>query len=299
MKIPLLALALLCGAVPFSASAASQGHVGGADGVSIHFLQAGPADAAHTLLLIPGWRVSAAIWRKQLDDFSSQGYRVIAIDSRSQGDSSLAENNAPEDRARDIQAVIAGLRLQHLTLVGWSQGAQDVAAYVAQSGTGNLDGLVLVDSPVSAGPDDVVLNPGLIKTIAGVVGVYARHPAEYTDGMMHAIISAPTPAHTFADLDAAAARTPVDVGISMLVQDLLAVDRRPDLPKFDKPTLVIASGQSPLLENQRDMAKALPHGRFVAVDHAAHAVFFDQPEEFDHLLAEFIQGRPPVATHGD
>ena len=297
MKIPVLILSLLCGVAPLCAArAGTPDHVPGADGVDIHFLQAGPADAGHTLLLIPGWRISAAIWRKQLQDFSSRGYRVVAIDSRSQGDSSLAENNAPEDRARDIQAVIAGLGLQHVTLVGWSQGAQDVAAYVGRFGTAALSGMVLVDSPVSAGPDDVTLNPGFIKVIAAVMGAYAAHPADYTDGMMHAIISTPAPAQTFAELDAAAARTPPDVGISMLVQDLLAVDRRPDLRKFDGPTLVIASAQSPLLENQRETAKALSHARFVAVDHAAHAVFFDQPAEFDRLLADFIEGRP--VAHG-
>ncbi len=155
-------------------------------------------------------------------------------------------------------------------------------------GTTTLSGVVLVDSPVSAGPEDVTLNPGFIKVIAGGMGSYARDPAGYTDGMMHAIISTPTPAETFAELDAAAALTPVDIGIAMLVQDLLAVDRRPDLQRFDKPTLVIASGQSPLLENQREMAKALPHGQFVAVDHAAHAVFFDQPQRFESLLEDFV-----------
>jgi microsomal epoxide hydrolase len=216
---------------------------------------------------------------------------VVAIDSRSQGGSTVVQQgNAPEDRAGDIDAVIHALKLQQVLLVGWSQGAQDVAAYVGRYGTASLSGVVLVDSPVSAGPDDVALNPGFIKVIAGGMGVYARHPAEYTDGMMHSIISALAPAQTFTDLDAAAALTPVDVGISMLAQDLLAVDRRPDLQKFDKPTLVIASGQSPLLENQRDMAKVLPHGRFVAVDHAAHAVFFDQPQRFEALVDDFAAG---------
>jgi microsomal epoxide hydrolase len=273
------------------AALADQGFVDTTPGVRIHYRQAGPVDATRSLLLIPGWRISSVIWSGQLEHFSAEGYRVVAIDSRSQGGSTVVQQgNAPEDRAGDIDAVIHALKLQQVLLVGWSQGAQDVAAYVGRYGTASLSGVVLVDSPVSAGPDDVALNPGFIKVIAGGMGVYARHPAEYTDGMMHSIISALAPAQTFTDLDAAAALTPVDVGISMLAQDLLAVDRRPDLQKFDKPTLVIASGQSPLLENQRDMAKVLPHGRFVAVDHAAHAVFFDQPQRFEALVDDFAAG---------
>ena len=61
--------------------------VAGADHNRIHYLSAGPSDARHTLLYIPGWRVSALIWSKQLDFFSQKGYRLIAIDSRSRGDS--------------------------------------------------------------------------------------------------------------------------------------------------------------------------------------------------------------------
>ena len=285
-RIGLFALLLLLS--PASLLAA-EGRIATAPGIEIHYREAGPADAAHQMLLIPGWRLSSSFWSGQMAYFSAHGYRVVAMDSRSQGGSTVVQQgNAPEDRASDIDAVIRGLKLKQVLLVGWSQGAQDVAAYVGHFGTAALSGVVLVDSPVSAGPEDVTLNPGFIKVIAGVMGTYARHPAEYTDGMMHAIISTPTPAETFAELDDAAALTPVDTGIAMLVQDLLAVDRRPDLQKFDKPTLVIASGQSPLLENQQEMAKALPHGRFVAVDHAAHAVFFDQPQRFESLLEDFV-----------
>lgn len=290
-SIVFVGLSLLCCPIQLLAA---EGHVTTAPGIEIHYREAGPADAAQQMLLIPGWRISSAIWSEQLAYFSTHGYHVVAIDSRSQGGSTVVpQGNAPEDRAGDIDAVIRALKLKHVLLVGWSQGAQDVAAYVGRFGTAALSGLVLVDSPVSAGPDDVTLNPGFIKVIAGGMDVYARHPAEYTDGMMHAIISTPTPAETFTELDTAAALTPVDTGIAMLVQDLFAVDRRPDLQKFDKPTLVVASGQSPLLENQRDMAKALPHGQFVAVDHAAHAVFFDQPAEFDRLLQAFVAGAQP------
>jgi microsomal epoxide hydrolase len=268
---------------------AAEGRVTTAPGIEIHYREAGPADAAHQMLLIPGWRISSGIWAGQMAYFSAHGYRIVAIDSRSQGGSTVVpQGNAPEDRAADIDAVIRTLKLKRVLLVGWSQGAQDVSAYVGRFGTAALSGVVLVDSPVSAGPEDVTLNPGFIKVIAGGMGIYARHPAEYTDGMMHSIISTPAPAQTFSDLDSAAALTPVDTGVSMLVQDLFAVDRRPDLAKFDKPTLVIASGQSPLLSNQQDMAKALPHGQFVAVDHAAHAVFFDQPQRFESLLEGFV-----------
>ena len=133
MKTRALLLALLLSPTIAAAAVSTQGFTPGADGVRIHILQAGPAGAAHILLLVPGWQTSAYIWSAQLDYFSNRGYRVIAMDPRSQGGSSVVQSgNAPEDRARDIHAVIEGLKLSHLTLVGWSQGVQDVAAYVDQ-----------------------------------------------------------------------------------------------------------------------------------------------------------------------
>jgi non-heme chloroperoxidase len=151
--LSLAALALLTTLAHARASGKiSEGFSAGADQVRIHYWYAGAQEAKHTLLLIPGWRISASIWLKQLDYFSDRGYRVIAIDSRSQGGSSIARSgNAPEDRAADIDRVIAGLHLKHVGLVGWSQGAQDVVAYVDRFGTGAVACLALIDSPVSAG----------------------------------------------------------------------------------------------------------------------------------------------------
>jgi len=289
MKSICIALSLSFLAATGSAAATVEGYTPGADSVRIHYLQAGPTDAQHDLLFIPGWQTSASIWSAQLDYFSTHGYRVIVMDPRSQGGSTVVQSgNAPEDRARDIHAVIDGLKLTHLTLVGWSQGVQDVAAYVDQYGTDALDSLALVDSSVSSGPESVKENPAFVQTILRYMAIYSRDPRAYSDGFMHAIISAPAPATTFTQLEDEFLRTPSDIGISMQMQDMFTVDRRSALKKFDKPTLVIASSQSGELDAQKQMAAVLPHGRFVVIQHAAHAVFFDQPGLFNSQLESFI-----------
>lgn len=288
-------LVLLCMARTAAGKQAT-GFTKGADRVRIHYLESGRSDASRTLLFIPGWRVSATVWSRQLEYFAAHGFRVVAIDSRSQGESSIAVGgNAPENRAGDIQQVIASLHLRHVILVGWSQGAQDVAAYVDRFGTGSVDGLALIDSPVSAGPGDMAANPGFMKAIAAALATYAKSPRAYSDGMMHAIMHAPPATTSFASLDNEAMKTPVDTGVSMLVQDLFTTDRRPYLKHFDKPTLVIASGESPLLDAQRQMAKALPHATFDVIEHAAHAVFVDQPAVFQRKLEAFADALPTHA----
>ena len=280
-----------CASAPPSHAVMADRFVSGADGVRIHLLAAGPAGAARTLLLVPGWRVTSMIWRAQLEYFSARGYRVVAMDSRSQGESSVVyAHNDPESRARDIRRVIATLHAKDLTLVGWSQGVQDVAAYVGQFGTAGISRLALVDSTVSAGPADVTANPQFVQIILRGIAAYSRDPAGYSRGMMRSIISAPTAPAVIPHLIDESMKTPPAVGIAMLTEDLFTVDRRPDLDKFERPTLVIVSDRNPLMTEEKHMADRLPGARFVVVAHAAHAVFFDQPAAFNDALETFIAG---------
>jgi hypothetical protein len=38
------------------------------------------------------------------------------------------------------------------------------------------------------------------------------------------------------------------------------------------------------------LAASLPHAQLVVIEHAAHAVFFDQPDEFNRKLEQFVVG---------
>lgn len=292
----LLALVLLCAPAiaGFPAQAAiTESVVPGTDGARIHLLQEGPHDAARTLLLIPGWLTSATIWRAQIRYFAGRGDRVIAIDSRSQGASSVVySHNDPESRARDIHRVITDLHLTGIVLVGWSQGVQDVAAYVNQFGTARVIKLVLVDSTVSEGPEEVNAHPQFVRIDLRNMALYSHDPRAFARGFVHAIISAPTAPPIMASLVDGFMKTPPAVGIAMQIEDLFTVDRRPYLKKFDRPTLVIVSDRNPFMTEEKQMAGRVADGRCVVVAHAAHAVFFDQPVAFDHVLETFIAGQP-------
>jgi microsomal epoxide hydrolase len=89
-------------------------------------------------------------------------------------------------------------------------------------------------------------------------------------------------------------RTPTSTGISMLVADILTTDFRPAAAKLDKPTLIIASAKSPKLSQMQTLAAALPRGRIAVVADAGHAVFVDQPAEFNRVLEEFLRSLGPA-----
>lgn len=258
-------------------------------GIRIHYLESGDASSPRALVLIPGWRLPAYLWDEQLKQFAPV-MRVIAIDPRSQGSSTKTQSgDTPESRAMDLHGVLSDLNVSQTVLVGWSQGAQDVAAYLQQFGTPSVVGVVFVDSPVSAGPAEVQIHPAFSRIILENISSYARHPRQFSEGMVRSIFRQPHPEIDMQKLASFTMRTPVDTGIAMLATDIFGTDRRIVLAKINRPVLVIASGESALLDVEKQMAVSIPDAKLVVIGGAGHAVFVDQPEKFDGALKTFLQ----------
>jgi non-heme chloroperoxidase len=281
---------LLCTALGQVASASDAGRDGyftTDDGARIHYLQAGGGNAP-ALVLIPGWTLTATLWGEQLQRFSKDR-QVIAVDSRSQGESSIMlTGNTPERRAQDLHQLLTSLHIDRFVIVGWSQGAQDVAAYLQQFGTDSLAGVAFVDSPVSAGTNELDINKAFSKAILSGLATYASQPAAYSAGMVRSIFKQPHPAAQVDAVIAQARHTPPAVGAAMLISDIFGVDRRPALQKIDRPAWVIASANSPLLDTQREMAANIHGAHLVVVPDVGHAVFVDDPASFDKALSELL-----------
>jgi microsomal epoxide hydrolase len=173
--------------------------------------------------------------------------------------------------------------------VGWSQGANDVAAYVMLFGTGSIAQLAFVDSPIAAGPAEIEVNQEWSQGFLSRLPFYVNSPAEYSARMVRGMFKKP---HPELDIDAAIAharKTPPNIGLTMLVMDIFGVDRRPALAKIDRPTLVIGSADSSLAEAQRRMANAIPGAELLLLKGVGHAVFVDEPEIFAQALERLIR----------
>lgn len=262
--------------------------VGG--GVSLAAISEGQASARPAVVFVTGWRVTKDVWRPHMAALAKDRL-VITFDPRAQGGSTITvEGVTPEQRARDLTTLLDAYGLKSVVVVAWSQGVQDLAAFVQQEGTGRLAGAVLVDAPISAGSAGVKAAPEAAVGLLDMVALYQRVPRPYTEGMLQAIISRPRSPEQLTQIADEAMKTPSAIGAAMLVSDLLGPDRTGAIAKLDKPALVIAASRSPELEAQRDMASRLPRGRFEVVADTSHAVFIDAPERFDALLASFLVG---------
>jgi non-heme chloroperoxidase len=257
--------------------------------VSIRVIEAGQPASAAILVFIPGWSTTADIWREQVNYFAAT-YRVIAFDPRSQGRSTITTGgNTPEQRAQDLHTLLDLLGAQRPVLIGWSQGVEDIAAYIDQYGTGDLSGIVLVDAAVSTGAEDMATRGGPQRAaLFETLGTYRAHQQEYLTDMMRAIVSKPRSNDVIEELVAMGLKTPPDIGVAMRIADTFGVNRTPALKKINCPTLSIASAKSSSLAQQQAQAKQVSGARFEKVEDAAHAVFLDQPDRFNELVASFV-----------
>src|SRR5436190_8425248 len=272
-----------------SASGVRERKVDAGEGVSLRVIEAGQAGPGPTLVFIHGWSTGADIWRQQIDRFAPT-HRVIAFDPRSQGQSTITTNgDTPEVRAQDLHNLLERLDARRSVLIGWSQGVQDLAAYIERYGTHDLAGLVLVDAAVSDGADGMAVRAQETTAQFKMFAVYQAHQQEYLHGMMETIISKPQPPGAIDRLVATGLKTPPTIGVAMLVADLFGVNRTAALKKIDCPTLIIASAKSDELARQQAGAGQIPHARLEKIENAAHAVFLDQPVRFHELLEKFVK----------
>ena len=304
-----LALVPLAIAQPPEPPATKSGFVTTPDGIKIHYLEAGevrtvgsmqvggtPSPGAMTkgqvslydmrqqpsMLFIPGWTMPAWIWEQQIAHFAKT-HRVVAMDPRSQGDSSQpSEGHYPAARARDIKAVVDQLHLAPVVLIGWSMGVSEAVAYVDQFGTDTLAGLVLVDG--WAGVDyDSKLTPQMWQWATG----FQKDRRAQTQAFVPSMFKKPQSEEYLKRLTEASLRTPTNSAVALFV-GLFTSDYRPALAKINKPTLLVVA-QSPWITIYQDMQKRIPGSRLEVFDAVGHALFVDEPARFNSLLDDFLR----------
>jgi len=242
----------------------------------------GPTPAAN-ILFVPGWTMPAWIWEQQIAHFA-KAHRVVAMDPRSQGESSqTSEGHYPAARARDIKAVVDQLQLAPVVLVGWSMGVTEAAAYVDQFGTDTLAGLVLVDGWAGADYDPKV-TPQMWQCAAG----FQKNRQAQTEAFVRSMFKKPQSEEYLKRVTQASLRTPTNSAVALFVGAFTS-DYRPTLAKIDKPTLIVVA-QSPWVTAYQDMQKRIPGSRMEVLENVGHALFVDDADRFNSLLEDFLKG---------
>ena len=263
------------------------------NGVTLHYLDWGPADAPPVVLL-HGITGHARVW-DHLAERLLPGRRVLALDQRGHGDS----DPAPDDDYRvatmadDVAAFAGSLQLDRFALLGHSMGGR-IAIQYAAAHAGRLERLIIVD----IGPDIELAGLQRVRDMMSKSPERIESEEWAVDYIRRA--------NPLQDLELLRQR--VHHGLKRLpdgeltwkyakgLRDMMragrrdAVDLWEPLARIPCPTLVVRGAESDILspEVAKKMTGRLPDGRLVEIPGAAHTVPADRPDDFVRHVRAFL-----------
>ncbi|AOJ77918.1 alpha/beta fold hydrolase [Burkholderia ubonensis] len=262
------------------------------DGVSLHYKDWG---AGRPVVFIHGWPLNADMWDAQMHHLASRGLRCIAYDRRGFGRSGQPWHGYDYDTlADDLATLIETLDLRDVMLVGFSMGGGEVARYIGRHGTGRVAKAVLVGSvtPLVARRDDhpdgadIAIFDGIRAGILADRAAFFESFWPLFTGSNRAgstISRAALDWTTFMALQAGLK------GTLDCVAAFSETDFRPDLDKFDVPTLVIHGDDdqtAPLSLTGAVTAQRVRHATLSVYERGPHALYLTHAQRLnDELLA--------------
>jgi len=253
---------------PAMPKAEAAGHVEIADGARIYYATYGKP-AGPPVILLHGGLGNGDHFGFQVPALAGQ-FRVIAVDSRGQGRSTLGKTKITYHRmAADVVAVMDGLKLEKASIAGWSDGGA-IALALGIGFAARVDKLFVFGTN------------------------YDRH------GSKSRTISSAT-------FNAYAAKCRADYnriakspkGYEAAVAALLPVWRDPgsftkeQLRTIKAPTLVGDGDHDEIIELDqiKEMAALIPNGRLAVLKDTSHFALWQDPAGFNKVLVEFLTSR--------
>ena len=246
------------------------------DGIQLHVFEAGSQHAGPVIALVTGWSMPAAIWRAQLAGLGATR-RVAALDPRGQGESEVPSGGYDIDRrADDLREFVA--RYPRVVLVAWSLGALEALHYVHRHGAAALEALVLIDSSVGEDPPPA---PG-----GSFQDALKEDRRAALEAFVRDMFRTPRPAAELAALTDSALRMPLEASLSLFPRAYPREHWRNLAREFPRPLLYVVTPQ--FAEQANALQRHRPATRISVFEEAGHALFADEPNRFNRLLAEFV-----------
>ncbi|MEG0202358.1 MAG: alpha/beta hydrolase [Comamonas sp.] len=267
-----------------------------APAVQLHYQDFGQGPP---IVLIHGWPLSGRTWEAQVGHLVDAGYRVIAYDRRGFGASSQPWSGYDYDTlAGDLHELITVLKLEDVTLLGFSMGGGEVARYVGLYGTKTVRRAIFAaavtpylyqtkDNPEGAVTDqDIRAKEDAVLTDR-LAFLEEFSKKFFTDATGHQWVSEPQ--REYARMIGAWASAK---GSHDCIGAFSRTDFRADLQKFDIPTLVIHGDSDqivPLEVSGARTHKAIQGSRLHVIKNGPHGCNLSHAEEFNKAVLDFLK----------
>jgi microsomal epoxide hydrolase len=256
--------------------------------IKMHYLDSGSGDK--TLVFIPGWTMPADVWENQITYFSARGFRVIAVNPRSQGSTTKTDSgNTYQQHAADLNALLKNLKIDHFCLIGWDAGVTTVLEYVASPETFKPENIVLAGgSPALLKTDDFPGSTSLQQLRKLFIGLQDKRD-KATEKYVRSLFKTAPPESIIKDLTDSSVRVPMSAAISLLF-DQLTGDRRSELLHITIPTLIIANPDDQAIGGY--FKSKIEKADLQLIEGAGNAAFIEKPQAFNQLLETFLEKSP-------
>jgi non-heme chloroperoxidase len=264
------------------------------DGTKLHVKDMGQG---RPVILIHGWPLTGDMFEYQTVALLESGFRVITYDRRGFGQSGHPASGYTYDTfADDLAAVIDGLELQNVSLVGFSMGGGEIARYLSRHGASKVSRAVLVASVAGyllkdeSNPDgvDASVFEGMKKDIRKDRFDFLQSFAKtfYGVGLVTSPVSQGVLDWSFVLGVMASPKATIDC-----VDAFAKTDFRPDFAAFTIPTLVIhGTGDKtvPIDPTGRAAANGIAGAKLIEYDGEPHGLFATVPDRLNQDLIEFL-----------
>ncbi len=265
------------------------------DGTNLHVKDMGQGQP---VVLIHGWPLTGDMFEYQTLALLEAGFRVITYDRRGFGQSGHPSTGYDYDTfADDLAAVLEGMNLDGVSLVGFSMGGGEIARYLSRHGASRIAKAVLVASVAGyllkddTNPDgvDASVFEDMKKQIRTDRFAFLQSFAKqfYGVGLVSRPVSQGILDWSFVLGVMASPKATIDC-----VDAFGRTDFRPDFPSFTVPTLVIhGTGDDtvPIDLTGRAAAGSISGARLIEYEGEPHGLFATVPERLNADLIEFLR----------
>ncbi|MFC4907402.1 alpha/beta fold hydrolase [Actinomadura gamaensis] len=265
------------------------GHVRTSDGIRLHYRESG---AGRPLVMVHGWTFSGRFFERSAAALAEHA-RVLTVDLRGHGDSDKPDHGYRIARlAKDLRDLLEALDLREATLLGWSLGCPVLWSYLELFGTDRVDRAVFVEqTPRQYYAVDWTYAHSTCFDDAALAALQAQVSADPSgqDRQQLSMITETGPGPGERDaLLAEMAKCPPRVRNAVMAEHTRA-DWRDVLPTFDLPVLVLVARKDRVFDWRGPawVGDRVPAARTVFFERSGHALFLDEPEKFNRVVAGF------------
>lgn len=247
------------------------------------------------ILLLHGWATSSAILGP-LAEAVSAGRRVVRYDLRGHGTSAPAPTAGLDDHAADLRALLDGLSLDGVLLVGWSLGAQVILRALPAIAR-RVRAAALIGATPRFTECDGWIHGLPARQVEVLAQRFARDPAR-TRARFLADLLSPAEREELGPARIAAIDSGMplpDSRAALAGLDVLATsDLRGELGAIALPVLLLHGDADPIClpGAARATAAAIPGARLALFAGAGHAPFLTREAEVAGALLAFDESPP-------